>query len=54
MNKSIIVTVYADDVPLGVLEAVQEGLELLFEEFKDKRITIQIQDQPLVSFSLPR
>jgi len=49
-EKSLIVTVYVDGVPLGDLEAIQEGLELLFESFEDKRIQLQIQDEKLVRF----
>lgn len=48
MEKSLIVTVYVDNVPLGNLEEIQGALEDIFEAFPDKRITIQIQDNPLV------
>jgi len=48
MEKSLIITVYVDGVPLSTIEAIQEGLEELFDAFDSKRISIQIQEQRLV------
>ena len=48
MDKSLIITIYADSVPLSQVETIQQDLETVFEEYESKRITIQIQDQRLV------
>lgn len=48
MEKSLIVTVYVDGVPLSKIEDIQAELELVFDAYSDRRITIQIQDEQLV------
>ena len=48
MKKTLIITVMVDGVELSELEHIQEDLESLFIDFDDKRITVQIQDEPLV------
>lgn len=48
MQKSLIITVYVDNVPLEALSDIQEGLETLFEDYEQKRISTQIQDEELV------
>lgn len=48
MNKSIMVTVWVNDYPLGDIEDLQETLENVFEDYDEKRINIQIRDEPVV------
>jgi hypothetical protein len=42
------VTVWADNYPLENIVDLQEELEKLFEKYPDKRITVQIRDQPVI------
>ena len=49
MEKSIIVTIYVDDVNLADIGEVQEAIESIFVDYEHKRITTQIQDDRLVS-----
>lgn len=48
MEKTLIVTIMVDSVPLSMLEQIQKDLEISLEDYPDKRITIQIQDEPMV------
>lgn len=50
MEKSLSINIAIDSVPLVELESIQVGIEELLAVFPDKRITITIQDQPLVKF----
>jgi len=40
-----------DDVELVDIETIQEAIEEAFKEYPDKRINLQIQDDPLVKRS---
>ncbi len=51
MEKNISINIAIDGVPLNQLESIQEKLEALFEGFEDKRITMIMQDAPLVKFN---
>ena len=44
------INIAVDSVPLNQLEDIQAGLEELLSAYDDKRITITLQDQPLVRF----
>lgn len=48
MNKSIMVTVWVNEYPLSGIEELQEALETVFEDYEEKRINIQIRDEPVV------
>ena len=48
MKKTVIITIMVDDVDLALLEGIQDELDDIFEGFGDKRITMQIQDEPIV------
>lgn len=50
MKKNLMINIAIDGVPLTELESIQEGIEELLGDFPDKRITMTIQDQPLVKF----
>ena len=49
MMKTVIITIMVDDVKLADLDSIQEQLDHLFETFENKRITMQIQDEPIVT-----
>ncbi len=48
MKKSLIITVMVDDVQLIDLESIQDKLYEIFDEYENKRITMQLQDEPVV------
>lgn len=48
MEKSVQVYISVDNVPLSDIEALQEALEKVFEEYEYKRIQLTIQDEKLV------
>jgi len=48
MKKTLIISIMVDNVELSELEVIQTSIEHILKEHKDKRITIQIQDEPLV------
>lgn len=48
MSKTLIITIMVDGVEYPEIEGIQEGLDDIFGNYEDKRITIQIQDEPLV------
>jgi len=48
MKKTLMITIMVDDVELSELEPLQEELDSLFASFDDKRIIVQIQDEPMV------
>ena len=48
MKKTLIITVMVDGVELSELEEIQGKLDEVFDYWPDKRITVQIQDEPLV------
>lgn len=50
MNKNLAINIMIDDVPLNHLEEIQESIEKILEKYPDKRITVSIQDEPLVKF----
>ena len=50
MEKNLSINIAVDGVKLEDLEELQIGLELLFANYPDKRITTTMQDQPLVKF----
>ena len=50
MEKNLMINIAVDSVPLNQLETLQGELESVFSDYPDKRITITIQDQPLVKF----
>lgn len=50
MNKNLSINIAVDNVPLKDLETIQEELEAIFAGYPDNRITVTIQDQPLVKF----
>lgn len=50
MEKNLMISIMIDGVPLKELEDIQTGIELLLAEYPDKRVTISIQDEPLVKF----
>lgn len=49
MTKTLIITVMVDGVDLEDLKDIQKEVETVFVGYDDKRITIQIQDEPLVT-----
>jgi hypothetical protein len=49
MEKSLVITIYVDGVPLGELEGLQQAIEDALADYNDKRITTQIQDERLVN-----
>lgn len=50
MEKSLIINVMVDNVKLSDLEKLQEALEEVFSEYRDKRITVSMQDEKVVRF----
>lgn len=44
------INIAVDNVPLKDLETLQERLEGVFADYPDKRISVTLQDQPLVKF----
>lgn len=48
MEKTIQIYITVDDVPLSNLEAIEEAIQALFEEYEWKRVQITIQDEPMV------
>lgn len=50
MEKNISINIAIDGVPLKDLEHIQEELEAIFADYADKRITMIMQDAPLVKF----
>ncbi len=48
MKKNIQIYISVDDVELSDIEAIQDRLEDVFDEYEDKRIQMTIQDEPLV------
>lgn len=50
MEKNLSINIAIDNVPLNHLETIQEGIEDLLDKYPDKRITIILQDAPLVRF----
>jgi ATP phosphoribosyltransferase regulatory subunit HisZ len=48
MKKSVQIYVQVDEVELKNIEAIQEQLEKLFEEYEYKRIQMTLQDTTLV------
>lgn len=48
MTKSIQVFISVDDVSLSDIEAIQDRLEQVFEDYEYKRIQMTIQDESLV------
>jgi 2-phospho-L-lactate guanylyltransferase (CobY/MobA/RfbA family) len=51
MQKNISVNIAVDGVELKDLEPIQEAIEDVFKDYPDKRITVIMQDLPLVKFS---
>ena len=50
MEKNLSINIAVDGVPLSDIETIQKDLEDVLLNYADKRITITIQDQPLVKF----
>ena len=50
MEKNISINIAVDGVQLSDIESIQEDIEAIFKDYSDKRITISIQDDPLVKF----
>ena len=48
MKKTLMITIMVDDVPLEDLSTLDIELDELFIAYEDKRIIIQIQDEPMV------
>lgn len=48
MKKSIQIYIQVDDVELGDIEAIEDSLEEVFDDYENKRITMTIQDDVLV------
>lgn len=48
MKKTLIITIMVDGVELSHLEGLQTCIEDIFADYDDKRITVQIQDEPMV------
>lgn len=51
MEKNLSINIAIDGVPLKDIEHIQEEMDAIFAEYADKRITIILQDTPLVKFS---
>jgi len=49
MKKTIIITIMVDDVELEELSVIQESLDHVFQDYDNKRITMQIQDESIVT-----
>lgn len=49
MKKTLIISIMVDNVELSELEELQVSIEDVFKNYDDKRITVQIQDEPLVT-----
>lgn len=50
MEKNISYSIQVDGVQLEDLPEIQERIEEIFKEYRDKRIQVQVQDEPLVNF----
>ena len=50
MKKNININISVDGVELADLADIQAEIEKLFDLYQDKRITMTIQDEPLVAF----
>lgn len=50
MEKNLSINIAIDGVPLADLEQIQEDIENILKDYPDKRININIQDEPLVRF----
>lgn len=48
MNKNLTIMITVNDVPLGDLEKINEKIEELLEGYNEKRIVINMQDEPVV------
>lgn len=49
MKKNVIYTVMVNGVELSELENIQDDLEAVFKEYVEKRISVQLTDDRLVS-----
>lgn len=50
MKKNVQINIAIDDVEMKSLDTIQEELEAIFAAYPDKRITMILQDEPLVNF----
>lgn len=50
MKKNININISVDGVDLDDLASIQEAIDELFQEYPDQRITMTLQDEPLVAF----
>lgn len=50
MEKNLMINIAIDGVPLKDLDTLSDDIESILEQYPDKRISITIQDQPLVKF----
>lgn len=48
MDKSVQIYIQIDDVPLQDIESLEEKIEEAISEYENKRVTMTIQDEPLV------
>lgn len=48
MNKTIVITIIVDDVDIKNLSELAESVESLFEDYQDKRIDINLSDNPMI------
>lgn len=48
MGKSIVITVMVDNVEFSEIEEIETAIQQAVEEYKDKRVITNIQDEPLI------
>lgn len=55
MKKSVIITVMLDGVSYSEIEDIETGIKQVIEEVEQKRVTINVQDTPLLpSLTFPQ
>ena len=48
MKQTILIQVVVDDVELNDLDSILNSIQKVIEKYPDKRITTNIQDEPLI------
>lgn len=48
MEKNLTIMISVNNVPLGDLENIHEKIEEILETYAEKRIVINMQDEPVV------